>query len=257
MKHLKRLRPAEEERILEAIFDGLSILRSKQGLVWIGEEIKKLGKHPPIEDRVSRALYRCLHQARSNLQKFGRDLMGELYWQMPIQPNPNVSSEEHEDNIPDFSWQIFENAVTLAEQSKLDLTLSVYFHLECKRLGSRIPSGSLNQKYVQKGIVRFVSDGHRYGQHTQSGAMIAYLEDMTCKEILRAVNAAIEQAQQTLPPQTKISLLSLSQDGWQTKSTSRLSHRLERSFPKSPFTLWHFWLDLRECYPRKYTKLSD
>ncbi|MBU0510889.1 MAG: hypothetical protein KKD28_14280 [Chloroflexi bacterium] len=252
MKHLKRLRPAEEERILEAIFDGLSILRSKQGLVWIDEEIKKRDKRRSIEDRVSRALYRCLKQAQNNLKKMGQDLMGILYWQMPIQPNHNVSSEEHEDKIPDFSWQIFENAITLEEQERPGLPLSVYFHIECKRLGSPTSSSwKLNPNYVHDGVVRFVSDGHRYGQHTQSGAMIGYLEDMTCEEILRAVNAAIEQVQQTLPSPIKISPLSLSQDGWQTKSTSRLNHRLERSFLKSPFTLWHFWLDLRECYPRR------
>jgi hypothetical protein len=252
MKHLKRLRPAEEERILEAIFDGLSILRSKQGLVWIGEEIKKRDQRR-IEDRVSRALYRCLRQAQA-----GQNLMGTLHWQIPVQPDPNVSYEKHEDNVPDFSWQTFDNAITLEEQEKLDLPLSFYFHIECKRLGSPTSSSwKLNPNYVHHGIVRFVSVDHRYGQHTQSGAMIGYLEDMACKEILREVNAAIEQAKQTLPPQAKISLLSLSQDGWQDKSTSRLSQHLERSFPKSPFTLWHFWLDLRECYPRKYTKLSD
>jgi hypothetical protein len=98
--------------------------------------------------------------------------------------------------------------------------------------------------------MRFVSDGHRYGQHTQSGAMIGYLEDMTCEEILQDVNTAVEQVEQTLSPQTKVSPLLPPQSGWQDKATSRLTHQLERSFPKSPFILRHFWLDLRRCYPR-------
>ena len=87
MKHLKRLRPTEEERILEAISNGLSILRSKQGLVWIDEEIKKRDRRG-IEDKVSRALYRCLEQSQNNLKRLGQDLMGTLCWQMPIQPDP-------------------------------------------------------------------------------------------------------------------------------------------------------------------------
>lgn len=262
MKYLKPLRPTEEERILKAISEGLSILRSKQGLVWIDEEIKKRDKRR-IEDRISRALYRCLIQAQANLKRAGQGLIGTLNWQIPVQPDPNVSYEEYEDNIPDFSWQIFDNIMTLEEEQskeKLRLPLNFYFHIECKRLGSPTSSSwKLNPNYVHHGIVRFVSEGHRYGQHTQSGAMVGYLEDMTCQEILQEVNATIEQVKQTLSPQTKISPLLSPQTGWQARATSRLTHQLERSFPKSPFTLWHFWLDLCNCYPRthKKTKTSN
>ncbi len=266
MKHLKTLRLTEEERILEAIADGLSILRSQKGLKWIDEEIKKRDKRK-IEDRVSRALYCCLEQAQNNLKTKEKGLMGTLFWQIPIQPNPNVSYEEHEDNIPDFSWHIFDNVMTFEKEGydreKPHLPLNFYFHIECKRLGSPTsPSWKLNPNYVYHGIVRFISKGHRYGQHTQSGAMIGYLEDMTCEKILQEINAAIEQVKQTsfvqtLSPPTKISPLSLSQDGWQDKSPSRLSHQLERSFPKSPFTLWHFWLDLGGCYPRTRKKATS
>jgi len=258
MKYLKFLRSTEEERILKTISGGLSILRSKQGLVWIDEEIKKPDKRQ-IEDKVSRALYRCLNQAQDNLKKKELGLMGTLFWQLPIQPDPNASYGEHEDNIPDFSWQIFDNVVTFEEErpdrEKPPLPLDFYFHIECKRLGSPTSSSwKLNPNYVHHGIIRFVSEGHRYGQHTQSGAMIGYLEDMTCEEIFQEINAVIEQVKQTLPPQTKISPLSLPQDGWRDKATNCLTHQLERSFPKSPFTLWHFWLDSRNCYPRTRKK---
>jgi hypothetical protein len=84
--------------------------------------------------------------------------------------------------------------------------------------------------------------------------MIGYLEDMTCTEIIREINAAIKQIQQTLPSQTKIPLLLSPRNGWQDQGTSRLSHRLERAFPKSPFVLWHFWLDLRGCYFRTHKR---
>jgi hypothetical protein len=257
MKYLKPLRPTEEERILKAISDGLSILRSKQGLVWIDEEIKKRDKRR-IEDRISRALYRCLVQAQDNLKRAGEGLIGTLHWQIPIQPDPNISYEEYEDNMPDFSWQIFDSIMALEEeQEKPHLPLNFYFHVECKRLGSPTSSNwKLNPNYVHHGIIRFASEGHRYGQYIQSGAMIGYLEDMACEEILQEVNAAIEQVKQTLSPQTKIFPLSSPQDGWKDKATSRLNHQLERSFPKSPFTLWHFWLDLRDCYPRMRQKTN-
>lgn len=262
MKYLKLLRTTEEERILKTVSDGLSTLRSRQGLVWIDEEIKKRDKRR-IEDRISRALYRCLVQAQDTLKRAGQGLIGTLHWQIPIQPDPNVSYEEYEDNIPDFSWQIFDNVMSLGkEQDKenVHLSLNYYFHIECKRLGSPTSATwKLNPNYVHNGILRFVSEGHRYCQHIQSGVMIGYLEDMTCEEILQEVNAAIEQVKETLSPQTKITPLLPPQTGWQEKATSRLTHQLERPFPKSPFTLWHFWLDLRNCYPRrcKKTRTSD
>ncbi|MFC1975824.1 hypothetical protein ACFLXQ_05460 [Chloroflexota bacterium] len=251
MKYLKPLRPVEEERILKAISDGLSILRSQKGLDWIDEEIRTQDNRK-IEDKVSRVLCRCLEQAHNNLKRIGKSLMGTLFWQLPIQPDPNVSYEKHEDNIPDFSWQIFDNTQDI---EKSQLPLNFYFHIECKRLGSPTsPSWKLNPNYVHHGIIRFVSEGHRYGQHTQSSAMIGYIEDMGCEDIFQEVNIAIEQAVQILPPQIKISPLTFPQNGWQNKATSRLNHQLERSFPKSPFTLWHFWLDLRNCYPRTRKK---
>lgn len=257
MKHLKPLGPTEEERILEAIADGLSILQSKQGLVWIDEEIKKPDKRK-VEDKVSRALYRCLAQAQNNLKTAGRGLAGTLNWQIPIQPNPNTSYEDYEDNIPDFSWQIFDNVMAFEagrDKENRRLSPNFYFHIECKRLGSPTSSNwKLNPNYVHHGIFRFVSEGHRYGQYTQSGAMIGYWEDMTCKEIFEEINEAIKQVGQTLSPQIKIPPLLSPQDGWQDKGTNRLTHQLERSFLKSPFTLWHFWPDLRGCYPRTLQK---
>lgn len=255
MKYLIHLRSEEERRILFAITNGLSILRSEQGLVWIDQEINSCDKYRSIEDKISRALFRCLKLSQNNLREMGLGLMGILHPQLPIPPNPNVSFEEHEGNIPDFSWQIFDNALINKHVSQGEIShlpLDYYFHIECKRLGSPTsPKWKLNKNYVKNGIVRFVSEEHRYGQHSGSGAMIGYIEDLPSVEILKQVNAEIEQIKQTLHSKIKISLLSLSTNGWQDKSTSHLCHQLERSFPISPFTLWHFWLDLRDCYPRK------
>ena len=138
------------------------------------------------------------------------------------------------------------------EIEKSQIPLNFYFHIECKRLGSPISSGKLTLKYVKDGIRRFIDESHRYGQHTQSGAMIGYLEDMTRNEIYQEVNAEIEAVKQALLPPSKITPLLLSQAGWQDNAASRLSNNLERSFPITPFTLWHFWVDLRNRYPRTH-----
>ncbi len=254
MKYLKDLWQDHQDRVIEAILEGLIILKSEERLTRLNAIITDVKDSRPPEDKINRELFFCLRQANAKLLRKGRGVNSEPQYEPRNQPNEqDITPPSADYKRVDIWWGYFDKLA--AHRSSQHGPK--YFYIECKRLGSKIPSGSLNQKYVQNGIVRFVSEEHRYGQHTQSGAIVGYLEDMTCEEILRQVNATIEQTQQTPLPQIKISLLSLSQDGWQDKSTSRLSHHLERSFPKSPFTLWHFWLDLRECYPRKYTKLSD
>ena len=247
MKYFKSLRTTEEERIIRAITIGLSILRSEQGLGWIHEEVRKPDKRK-IEDKVSRALYRCLEIAQDEIKQKGQGLMGTLFSQLPIQPNPNMSYEDHEEKIPDFSWQILDNTYSI---DGFQLPINFYFIIECKRLGSPTSSSwKLNSNYVNHGIVRFIFESHCYGQHMASGAMIGYLEDMTRDDVHKEVDDEIKNVRHSLNPPSTISPLLLSQEGWQENTPSRLSHELERSFPKSPFTLWHFWLDLRDCYPR-------
>jgi len=255
MKYLKSLWQDHEDRVIEAILEGLGILESEERLTRLNKIIANVKDGRAIEDKINRELLFCLRQANARLLRKGRGIKSDPQYEQRGQPDEQDLSPPPADyKRVDIRWGYFDKlaALNTGQQG------GRYFCIECKRLGSPTSSSwKLNPNYVHHGIVRFVSDGHRYGQHTQSGAMIGYLEDMTCEEILQEVNAAIEQARQTLPPKIKISLLSLSQDGWQHKSTSRLSHHLERSFPKSPFTLQHFWLDLHACYPRKNTKLFD
>lgn len=255
MKYLKDLWQDHQDRVIEAILEGLVILKDKERLARLNAIITNEKDGRPPEDKINRELFFCLHRANARLLRKGRGIKNDPQYEQRGQPDEQDLSPPPADyKRVDIRWGYFDVLAALNTEQQGEK----YFCIECKRLGSPTSSSwKLNPNYVHHGIVRFVSEEHRYGQHTQSGAMIGYLEDMSCEEILREVNAAIKQAEQPLHPQIKISLLSLSQGGWQNKSTSRLSHHLERSFPKSPFTLWHFWLDLRECYPRKYTKLSD
>ena len=249
MKYLKDMWLNHEERVIEAILEGLTILKSEERLTRLNAIITKVEDGRVIEDKINRELLFCLRRANARLLRNGRGIKSDPQYEQRGQPNEQYPSPPPADyKRVDIRWGYFDVLAVLNTEQQGEK----YFCIECKRLGSPTSSSwKLNPNYVHHGIVRFVSDGHRYGQHTQSGAMIGYLEDMTSEEIFQEINTVIEQAKQTLSPQAKISLLSLSQDGWQNKSTSRLSHHLERSFPKSPFTLWHFWLDLRECYPRR------
>ncbi len=255
MKYLKDMWLDHEERVIEAILEALVILKSEEKLKRLNVIITNEEDGRAIEDKINRELFFCLRRANAVLLQKGRGVKNEPQYESRNQPN------EHDITPPsanykrvDIWWGYFDELVAYRSSERGPK----YFYIECKRLGSKIPSGSLNQKYIQNGVVRFVSEEHRYGQHTQSGAMIGYLEDMTCEEIFQEVNAAIEQVEQALSPQTNISPLLPPQTGWHDKATSRLTHQLERLFPKSPFTLWHFWLDLRNCYPRtrKKTKVS-
>lgn len=245
MRYLKPLSPTVEEQLLTIIAEGLSILRSEAGLSWIDAEFNTSDADTrAIEDRVSRALYRGLEQAVKNTRS---NVFGSLHPQMPIKPNPNVSYEPHESKIPDFTWEIINHTENPPRSD---------FHIECKRLGS--PSSSswkLNAKYVENGIIRFVSGEYRYGKDVELGIIIGYLEDMNHNDILQEVNSAISRSQSDVP-EAKLTPLEPPLAGWQNKATSRLSHKLERSFPKSPFTIQHFWLDLRNCYPRTIAKSS-
>ncbi len=251
MKYLKDIWLDHEERVIEAIMEGLTILRSQERLARLYTIITDTNDGRQIEDKINRELLFCLRLANSSLLRKGRGIHYGPQYELRGQPI------EHDLRPPpadykrvDISWGYFDDLAALNSGGSGER----YFCIECKRIGSRIPSGQLTRKYVENGIARFISEEHRYGQHTEAGAMIGYLEDMTCDEILQEVNAAITQFQQTVPPQTKIYPLPFPRDGWQHVATSRVSHQLERTFPTSPFTLWHFWLDLRNCYPRTRSK---
>jgi hypothetical protein len=255
MKHLKDMWLDHEERVIEALLEGLDILKSEERLTRLNVIITDAEDGRVIEDKINRELLFCLRRANARLLQKGRGIKSDPQYEQRGQPEEQCLNPPSADyKRVDIRWGYFDELAAINTEQQGEKC----FCIECKRLGSPTSSSwKLNSNYVHHGIVRFISDVHRYGQHAQSGAMIGYLEDMASEEIFQEVNTAIEQVKQALPPQAKISLLALSQDTWQDKSTSRLSHHLERSFPKSPFTLWHFWLDLRECYPRKYIKLPD
>lgn len=181
---------------------------------------------------LNREFYFCLREAY-------RKKKPQLLHQMPTYDAKNPPNEgdniptESERMRPDFYWDIIDH------QAGEDFC-EHRFVLECKRLGKpSSKSWKLNEKYVQNGIRRFITQPHEYGKGNDACGMVGYVQNMTFDEILKEVNLAITQNPEP------ISLLSPPNEGWEEKGVSTMEHQLERSFPISPFRLKHFWVDLR------------
>lgn len=240
MARIKGVWQRHEKRVSEAIIAGLARLRSKEKLRRLRNIISSSHDKRPIEDKVNRELYFCLREANEELLKKGKGVKGLLLYETRNQP-------DFQDEIPgeseykrcDFLWGFFDDLAVFREEVG-----ERFFYIECKRLGAKIHSGALNEKYVQNGMQRFITTEHKYGKNESSGAMIGYVENMEFDNILNEINTAITAALEAISPLLKPS------EGWQEQATSRIDHEFERPFPISPFHLWHFWIDLRGCYPR-------
>ncbi len=214
-------------RMVEGIEHSLALLRSETGINRINTEFANNKYNRNVENRINRAFLFCL---RDIFQQYNIIPVQEL----PIQPKTDMPYSSSEEKKPDFSLELND-----------DLHEGVYFHIECKRLGSPTSSTWIyNEEYVKNGIRRFTTDEFCYGSDTAMGAMVGYIENMDFESILTEVNAGIAA-------HLKIDTLAKHSADWQEKSTTRLSHAFDRPFEKSPFTLHHLWLDLRDCYPRK------
>lgn len=113
-----------------------------------------------------------------------------------------------------------------------------FLTIECKRLdlGSRLPGN-----YVSDGILRFVR-GH-YGVKTRIGTMIGYVVEGTPDEVVRLVNACIENvldSEHKLVPIDSINWLE-----------TVYSSRHDRTSVPSPISLTHLLFNINdiESYP--------
>jgi hypothetical protein len=168
------------------------------------------------------------------LLRQGRGVQSPFVWEAQNQPLiDDETRAAREDKRPDFQCGF----VNLQEDD--DDRASMFYTIECKRLGQPANRWILNVNYVDNGVLRFVTEDHGYGKATLSGAMVGYVQSMELADILTEVNAAARK--QSLPP------IALSGDGWQKNSVTRLNHRLAR--PRSllsPFDLRHLWVDIRD-----------
>jgi len=196
-------------------------------------------------DSLNRQLDICLSHAALKWEQIHET-------EIPTSPSPNLrqqpdlSSDEimhdYERTKPDFQW-------TLKDRSgNSDNLNSIYksYAIECKRIGKDISSRrNLNKEYVSKGILRFITNSHRYGQFTSSGLMIGYVQSSDLQVILDEINTTAISS--TLPE------LVISPQGSE-QSISRLDHKLQRpDIEPSPLELRHLWVDLRHHYEPKKT----
>lgn len=148
----------------------------------------------------------------------------------------DLERHPRENKKPDFYWRFIDHT---ADEESCERN----FVLECKRLGSQSSRNwSFNKNYVQEGIRRFITGPHEYGKGDDACGMIGYIQSMDFDQILEEVSQAISQNPELISP------LLPPTDGWQEEGINDLEHELERSFPISPFSLHHFWIDLRSKY---------
>jgi hypothetical protein len=214
--------------MVEDVERSLALLRSETGINRINAEFANGKYNRNVENRVNRAF---LFYLREGCRQY------TIVQELPIQPKTDTPYSPSEEKKPDFSF--------FSLELNDDLHEGVYFHIECKRLGSATSrSWNYNEAYVNNGIRRFTTDEFCYGIDRAMGAMVGYIEDMDSEAILTEVNAAIAA-------HLKVDTLAKHSPDWQEQATTRLGHTFDRPFEKSPFTLHHLWLDLRGCYPRK------
>lgn len=192
------------------------------------------------ENQLNRELYFCLRSANRNLPDIDR------FEHLPIAEARNQPDTEdthavtREHKRPDFQWEFVDHQEPDPRRS------SRVFVVECKRLGSPVPSNPgwhFNSNYVQKGIRRFVEPEHGYGLSVRSGLMVGYVQSMRGAGVLVEVNASCLAS--------SLASMSLIGLGWRNGDVSRLEQRLNRAFRPTPFALHHIWLDL---HPRRHGK---
>ena len=186
---------------------------------------------PVNELGLVRELHFASVTARRTLDPTGR--FGSPVFEAQNLPNPDSARiEAFEHKRPDIQWiHDDESAIDDRHREKS-------FVIECKRLGQTTRSRwDLNQQYVTGGVHRFHSAEWKYGLHMSEGMMIGFVQDMDLDAILEVTNAHLTtRCQSHLKLETRFI----------PTGVSRLTHVFERSFSRSPFTLLHLWLDIRD-----------
>lgn len=209
-----------EQRVLEVVCLALADLQTVEQL-------------PTGEPALNRELHFCLRRVNVRLQRQGRGVQSPFVWEAQNQPLiDDETRAAREDKRPDFQCGF----VNLQEGD--DDRASMFYTIECKRLGRPANRWVFNVNYVEKGVVRFVTEEHGYGKATPSGAMVGYVQSMELDDVLGEVNAASKRS--SLPPIVR------ADTAWQENAVTRLGHALTRpSSLLSLFDLHHLWVDIR------------
>jgi len=216
---------SHESRVLEIFCRALSKLAAQKRL-------------PTREDDLNRELFRFARKENYELIKKGRGSQSSLLYEANNQPAADdLVRAKRESKRPDFQCGFVDAQIGVDR----------FFVLEGKRLGQ--PSSNswvLNENYITNGIQRFVHAEWAYGQDASSGVMIGYIQSMTMDEILEEVNNCGKSHK--VP---EIAAIVGGQNG-----LVQFQHRLDRSFPETPYRLIHVWANLRKRSSSRAIKVA-
>jgi hypothetical protein len=183
------------------------------------------------ELRLNRLLFACIADANRliNIQDGGGFEYLPSYNGFQAPDNVGEPPEGFEAKIPDFIWSLHDHTAASGLEGCRE------FVIECKRIGSEPGGTNFNHRYVDQGIVRFVSITHKYGLRGESGAMVGYIQRSDSNAIL----AAIQERSTNL----ELGAIAVSKET--NNAVVELRQLLDRLFGKSPFALIHLWVDLR------------
>lgn len=195
-----------KENIVMLIIEALKLLRQRNDLV-------------KDESELNRLLYHCLAKA---------NVLFDLPMPAYDAHNPphltDEQKERREDNRPDLCWTIMDHEANYPDCYRT-------FALECKRLGMQTSKNwILTEQYVIEGILRFFQEDKGYGKGCETGAMVAYIQNMELEEILSEVNAHLSRKEPSIP------LLTSPKSGWQQYGVNHLHHTFSRSYIPSIFS---------------------
>lgn len=223
----KKMWEKHEQLVLEVFMLALEMLREKVDL--------------PIEEfAISEALALKTREVNFALNQKGRGLPFPPDWEKPKQPASETDlGQSKKAKRPDFSCLFRNHAAQNYSNAYLE------YHIECKRLGKSSNSGwNFNENYVTKGICRFLSTTHRYGEGAFSGAMIGYVQNMVLISIIEQINSHILHQLGNEIPGIRFSEADFDEMGL-IKSSQELTRK---NVSPSSFELRHLWLDLRRKY---------
>jgi hypothetical protein len=113
----------------------------------------------------------------------------------------------------------------------------VYFAFECKRLNVVLEGklSSLADKYVKKGMVRFVTG--KYAKGLDKGGMVGYVMDGQLDDAILAVKEAVEQRRELLKMEKKATL-----DESSLRPNEKRVKETKHKQAKRPFLIHHIFL---------------
>lgn len=189
--------------------------------------------HLDAECDLNRKFYFALLEAGRKLDPKGKQPPPTM--EACNQPDPDdLARVRREAKRPDFQW------LYLDPHEPDPRRAARQFVAECKRLGfSGDRNWVLNENYVMYGVARFVHPDWAYAKGAPSALMVGYWQGLPLAQVLAEVNAGMTGLKATLPILERRPTAAL------LPGVEELKHVFKRAFAPSPFSLAHFWVDVR------------